>query len=126
MDIDLDTIKNVLIPTAGVIITWLTKDRILDALNIKKEKNKVDSVQLENVQKALDVWQDMLDDAVKRHRAQVIQLEAVIVKLTDDLSQLEIISNQKDKVIKEQKILIEKQSASLKYYFDKYERNKEK
>ena len=121
---DMETVKNVLLPTAGVIVTWLTKDRILNALNIKKEKQVVDNTQLENVQKALDVWQDMLDDAVKRHKTQTAELESIIDKVKKDLKELQELSDKKDEIIYEQRELIEKQSRSIKYYKDKYEKNK--
>lgn len=120
---NIETIKDILIPVGTLIVTWFSKDKILHLLNVKKEKNEVDNTQLENVQKALDVWQDMLDDAVKRHRTQVNELELVIEKVKQDLKELNEISEKKDKVIKEQRDLIEKQSRSIKYYIKKYESN---
>lgn len=120
---DIETIKDILIPIAGGVVTWLSKDKILHLLNVKKEKNNVDNTQLENVQKALDVWQDMLDDAVKRHKTQVGELENIIDKIKQDLKELQEISLAKDKVIKDQRELIEKQSRSIKYYTNKYEKN---
>lgn len=130
MEIDIELIKTLAIPV-GAILTWLTKDRILSALNIKQEKNNVEGGQLENVQKALDLWQEMLDDAVRRHKIQVGELEGIIAVLKKDFKELEDIAKSKDAIIAsqkaliaEQKTLIEKQSRSITYYKNKYEKNK--
>tara|TARA_R110000796_G_scaffold74629_4_gene167810 strand:- start:323 stop:703 length:381 start_codon:yes stop_codon:yes gene_type:complete len=118
--IDWETIKGLSIP-AGVIVTWFTKDRILQALNIKKEKNTATSGNLENVQKALDLWQEMLDDAVKRHKVQVTELEEIIEKIKIDLNRLESINEKLENMVNEQREIIKKQSKKIDYYKRKYD-----
>jgi predicted transcriptional regulator len=118
--IDWETIKGLSIP-AGVVLTWLTKDRILVALNIKKEKNTATSGHLENVQKALDLWQEMLDDAIKRHKLQVSELDAVAAKIKDDLQRLESINEKLEAIVNEQRDIITKQSKKIDYYKRKYD-----
>ena len=119
--IDENLIK-IAIPLIVAVITWLSKDRILHALNIKKEEKVIESSQLDNVQKALDLWQEMLNDVVQRNKAQVQELEAIIERLKIDFAELKDISDKKDLLIKEQRELIAKQSKSIKYYQDKYEK----
>ncbi len=117
MNLDIETIKSIAIPL-GAVITWFFKDRVLSALNIKREKSDIESGQLENVQKALDLWQEMLDDAVKRHKLQVGELEIIIEKLKNETVELA-------GIIADQKELIIKQSKTIAYYKNKYEKNKE-
>lgn len=131
MEMDIELIKSIAIPV-GAAVTWIFKDRVLDALNIKKEKSNVEGGQLENVQKALDLWQEMLDDAVKRHKLQVGELEGIIARLKIDFGELEELAKNKDiliasqnAVIAEQKDLIRRQERSIKHYKDKYEKHKE-
>lgn len=125
LDFDWEVIKSAAIPL-GAVVTWFTKDRILSALNIKQEKNNATGGNLENVQKALDLWQEMLDDAVKRHKAQVEELEGIIARLKNDYAQLEAMIGDQKKIIAEQKELIVKQAKSLEYYRTKYEKNNSK
>lgn len=127
MNFDLELLKELAIPF-GVLITWFTKDRILNVLNIKKEENVTQGGNLENVQKALDLWQEMLDDAVRRHKAQVLELETITLKLKADCVALEEISASKDimilqqsVIIEEQKALIEKQAAKILELKRRYE-----
>lgn len=108
------------------ITAWFSKDKILHTLNIKKQKSSNESSQLENVQKALDLWQEMLDDAVSRHKLQVSELESIIEKVKADLSRLTIINDNLELMVKEQRELISKQSKTISYYKAKYEKNKEK
>jgi hypothetical protein len=120
-NINIELLKDLAIP-AGAIITWFTKDKILNALNIKKEKNDATSGNLENVQKALDLWQDMLNDAVRRHKVQVEELESIINRLRQDYDELTKILNEQKPIISDQKELIIRQAKSLEYYKNKYEK----
>jgi ribosomal protein S21 len=121
--LDWQLMKDLAIPL-GAVVTWFTKDRILSALNIRNEKNNATGGNLENVQKALDLWQEMLDDAVKRHKAQVAELENIIGRLKLDYNELESMILEQKNIISEQKELIIKQSKSLEFYKKSYEKNK--
>jgi len=105
MELNAETIKYaVTIITA--LGTFFFKERILTALNIKKEENNVAGGTLDNIQQSLDIWQEMLDDAVKRHKDQVAQLEGIIKKL--------------ESIIKEQNELIYRQQKQLTDYERKF------
>lgn len=122
MDINWDLILKLGAPI-GVVITWLTKDRILAALNIKQEKNSATKGNLENVQIALDLWQEMLEDAVKRHKSQIAELEAVIEKIKQDLARLQTINEALEAMVDEQKEMLNAQREELNYYKTKKGRN---
>lgn len=124
LDFDWEVIKSAAIPL-GAVVTWFTKDRILSALNIKQEKNNATGGNLENVQKALDLWQEMLDDAVKRHKVQIGELEEVILKVKEEAASLRSVNESLEAMVREQKELIVSQSKTIKYYKDKYEKNKQ-
>ena len=108
------------------VTAWFSKDKILHTLNIKKQESSNEGSQLENVQKALDLWQEMLDDAVSRHKIQISELESIIEKVKADLGRLTIINDNLELMVKEQRDLIAKQSKTISYYKAKYEKNKEK
>ncbi len=121
---EINKIIEIGLPILTALVVWFGKDKLLFLLNLKKEENNVENGQLQNVQKALDLWQEMLDDAVRRHKLQVNELESIIVKVKNDLKQLQEISDSKDALIIEQKELIRKQSKTIAYYKEKYEKNK--
>lgn len=130
MNLDWQVIRDLAIP-AGAVVTWFTKDRILAVLNVKKETNNAQGGNLDNVQKALDLWQEMLDDAIKRHKAQVNEFEGIVSKLKTDFKELEALTHSKDVIITqqntliiEQKNLIVKQSNTILRLKKKYESTK--
>lgn len=120
-----DVLK-IMLPILAALVSWFSKDRILHILNIKKQESVNENSQLTNVQKALDLWQEMLDDAVKRHKLQISELETIIEKVKSDLGRLQTINDNLELMVKEQRELIAKQSRTISYYKSRYEKNKEK
>lgn len=115
-----DNLITVIIPLISALAVWFGKDKLLFALNIKKEEKTIENSQLENIQKALEVWQDMLDDVVKRHKLQVEELETIISKVKLDLAKLEKINENLEKMVIEQKEFIAKQSKIIELYKNKF------
>ena len=98
------------------------KDKIAIALNWKKQKKEIDGQQLDNLQKNLDLYQEMLTDLDTRYKAKIAQIETDFKDSTDRLKEhiksVEELNNGLKKEIKEQKEFITKQRKSLKYFQD--------
>lgn len=105
------------LPLLVGVVTWFSKDRILLALNIKQQSTNIEGDALGNIQKQLDLWQEMLTDQNSRSKQQIADLQAdfenSVTKLKVELSEL-------NEIIAKQKELIKKQSDSLRYYVSKY------
>ena len=80
---DIQTIKE-MAPYIGAVATFLAgiyKDRILNALNIKKMKKEVDSSTSDVIEKNLKLYQEMIDDLDERHNKRIDTLEASVDKM---------------------------------------------
>ena len=96
------------------------KDVIAKKIGIKKERSEGDSVALENVQKNLDIYQEMLDDVDSRYKAKLKELELSFTETIDrmklEIEGLKGMNKDLSSFIKDQKDVIAKQSKRLDYY----------
>ncbi|OCK42530.1 hypothetical protein BA195_10160 [Tenacibaculum soleae] len=101
------------------------KDKIATKLGIKKKENDVDNSSLNNVQKNLDIYQEMVEDLSEKYKQRIKDIEdsfdASMLRLQADLRALQALNEKFSKIIEEQKEIIRKQAKSLKYFQDKYE-----
>lgn len=113
MNIDFNDVKEYLIPTIVAGITWLSKDRILDALSIKEKKISVEDARMNTLQSNLDYYQDLVEDLSVKYKIRLDELEAELEKFKE-------LNKRMSKIIDEQRSFIIKQSASLKKYATKF------
>lgn len=118
-----------ILPYLAPILTALAGIRwgglILEKLNIRQKKTEVESSTLENLQKNLDLYQEIVDDLNQKYKERITDFEDnfehSLSKLKLELEELRTMNQQLERVIKDQKALIVKQSKSIKYYKNKYE-----
>ncbi|WP_431137472.1 hypothetical protein [Psychroserpens mesophilus] len=100
----------------GAVTLWY-KDTIAIRLGIKQGEKNLEKEALENLQKNLDIYQEMVSDIDARYKAKIVELEATfqasITKLQADIVELQGINEQLSDIIK-------KQTARIKYYTKKY------
>lgn len=122
----IDTIKPALpyLFTAIAGVGAWYKEKIGTALGIKMKTNEVDNQALDNVQKNLDLYQEMVDDIDARYKKRISDIEESfklsMAQLNDDLQTLQTLNEKFSKIIEEQKVIITKQRKSLSYYEKKY------
>ncbi|MDP2686447.1 MAG: hypothetical protein Q8O62_04445 [Aequorivita sp.] len=101
------------------IIVWY-RDKIATKLGWKKTSKEVDSITIDNIQKNLDLYQEILDDMDGRYKNRVKEIEQYfehsISKLQIDLQSLYEFKKKLLKINKEQKQLIISLQKSLTYY----------
>jgi len=107
--------------TAVVGFKW---DLIMTKLNIKKEGINAENLTLNNLQKNLDIYQDMVTDLDKRYKSRIAEFEENFNKSMDrlrsEIDELKAINNELETMVKDQKMFINRQSRSLKYYESKF------
>ena len=122
----IETIKPALpyIFTAIAGIGGWYKEKIGTALGIKKKTKELDNQALDNVQKNLDIYQEMVDDIDTRYKQRIADIEESfqlsMKRLNEDLLTLQRLNAKFTKIIEEQKTIIAKQRKSLNYYEKKY------
>lgn len=99
-------------------------DLIMKKLNIKKEGINAENLTLNNLQKNLDIYQDMVTDLDKRYKSRIAEFEDNFNKSMDrlksEIDELKVINNELETMVKDQKMFINRQSRSLKYYESKF------
>ncbi|MDG3582059.1 hypothetical protein [Galbibacter pacificus] len=63
------------IPAITGVVAW-NKDRILTALNVKKQETDIAGSEADNMSKNLKIYQDMIDDMKVRFESQLQDIEA--------------------------------------------------
>lgn len=96
---NVETIKYIVMTVFPAVFIWITKDRIMNVLDIKVSKQNLEKHSLDNVQRKLDLWQEMLDDMVRRYKLTIAEL---------------------NEVIESQKAIIEEQSKLIAIYEKKH------
>lgn len=81
-----------------------------NSLELNKSAEELEGAQLSNVEKEIQIYRDLLDDAKQRFETTLLELRVEIEELNN--------------LVKEQKVFIQKQSRSLDYYEKKYGANK--
>jgi Na+/phosphate symporter len=121
-----DTIKEILPWALGIIgtITALKKDWIQNQLSKDKNeialevnKEELEAANLDNVEKSLNIFKEMLDTNTVHYQNRIKELEqtfdSTITKLKGEIDELQTL-------VENQKKFIVKQSKSLDYYERKY------
>lgn len=106
---DFKFIGDYVVPLAVGVFTWLTKDRILDALNIKRAAVEVDDARIRTIQGNLDLYQEMLTDIETRYRARLFELE-------EELEKFKGLTKQLQDVVERQEQIIDNQNRELALY----------
>jgi len=110
--------------TAILAITIWFKDAIAIRVGIKKDKKDLEGSALTNLQKNLDIYQEMIEFSDVQYKARILEFEdnfnTTINRLKADLEQLKEINEKLKLFIDEQKVIITKQNKSLTYYRNKY------
>lgn len=99
-------------------------DWILQKLNIKQKKVDVEGSSLMNLQKNLDIYQEMVTDLDTRYKERIKDFEEnfsrSMDKLKSEIEELKEINQQLEMMVREQREFITKQSKSLSYYEKKF------
>ena len=110
--------------TAILAITIWFKDAIAIRVGIKKDKKDLEGSSLANLQKNLDIYQEMIEFSDIQYKTRIVEFEnnfnTTINRLKADLEQLKEINEKLKLFIDEQKVIITKQNKSLTYYRNKY------
>ncbi|WP_048331008.1 hypothetical protein [Bizionia psychrotolerans] len=108
---------------AGGITLWY-KDVIAMKLGIKKGKKDLQGDSLNNLQKNMDLYQELLNDMDLRYKARISDISdefnASMTVLRAELDDLRHLNEKLKLVNEEQDALIKKQSKRLNYYNNKY------
>lgn len=103
------------------IIVWY-RDKIATKLGWKRTSKEIDTITLDNVQKNIDLYQELLNDLDIRYKNRVKEIEESfqisLTKLRGDLNDLETLNEKFEAINKEQRTLIQKLQKQLKYYQD--------
>lgn len=113
MNLDFPNIINYVIPAITGIIAWFTKDRILNALNIKQKKVDVDEARYRSLQTILDLYQEMVVDMNEKNKNQLADFEIELMRFRELIGEM-------TKTIEDQKDYIAKQTVTLKKYINKF------
>jgi len=99
-------------------------DWLMHKLNIKQKTADVEGTTLANLQKNLDIYQDMVTDLDKRYKDRIADFEQNFTEAMDrlrvEIDDLKKINSELEEMVNEQKDFISKQSKSLKYYESKF------
>lgn len=71
----LDILQQWGVPAVTGLLAW-NKDRILTALNIKKQQTDIAGTEADNVGKNLKIYQEMIDDMKARFEGQLKMIES--------------------------------------------------
>jgi hypothetical protein len=119
-----EDLKDYLIPAITAVVVWFSKGKILHTLNLKREEKNQETISLENLQKKVDIYQEMLTDLPNRYKQQITDLEQSfknsMIRLEEEIGHLRVINQELKEIVQEQKAFIAKQSSSLAYYERKY------
>ena len=95
-------------------------DWLMNKLNIKQKTADVEGTTLANLQKNLDIYQEMVTDLDKRYKDRIKDFEenfsTSMDRLRGEIEELKQINQELELMVREQKDFITKQSKSLKYY----------
>tara|TARA_R110000772_G_C12993644_1_gene407327 strand:- start:64 stop:444 length:381 start_codon:yes stop_codon:yes gene_type:complete len=106
-----EEIKDILPYLLGIVSTILALNkefisskifRIKSRLDISSSAEDVESKQLDNVEREIRIYRDLLDDTKKRFETTILDLKIEIDEL--------------NKLVREQRLFIQKQSKSLDYF----------
>jgi len=107
----------------GGVTLWF-KDTIAIRFGIKQGEKNLQAESLNNLQKNLDLYQELLTDMEVRykHRIEDIQSEfnVSLLALRGELDDLKKLNNNLNIMIDEQEAMIKKQAKRLNYYNNKY------
>lgn len=131
MKISVEQFLMYLLPLLSGVVVWFSKGKIEHVLNIKREQKSQETISLENLQKKLDIYQEMLKDIPNQYKSQMADLEAnftsTIDRLNNDLDamrklndELESIIADKQEIIDAQDKIIARHRASIAQYEAKY------
>lgn len=99
-------------------------DTIMKKLNINQKGADIESTTIDNLQKNLDLYQEMVTDLDKRYKERVKDFEESFIasmdKLNLEIEALKKVNAQLEEMVREQKMFITKQSKSLDYYEKKF------
>lgn len=94
------------LPYLSAVVVWFFKDKIVHALNIKKQKAEVDVSMITAHEKNIQLYQEMLDDIDARYKKRIVELEnnfnENIAKLQSDLKQLERLNTEFSAIVDRQ------------------------
>lgn len=117
MTIDFDQLKTWVFPIISAIIVWLFKDKALHVLNLKREEKSQEAISLENLQKKLDLYQEMLTDVPKQYKAQISDLEksfsAALNRMNAEVGEMRSINQELEKLVTDQSAIISKQEKII-------------
>lgn len=131
MNLTVEQILVYILPLVTGVIAWFGKGRIKHALNIQKEEKTQEAISLENLQKKLDIYQEMLKDVPHQYKSQMADLEAnfnsTLDRLTSEIDAIKTLNKELEGIIQDKQEIIEKQDqiiarcrADISRYEDKY------
>jgi hypothetical protein len=117
MNLNTDQLFNYILPVVAGIITWFSKGKIEHALNLKREEKNQEAISLENLQKKLDIYQEMLKDIPLQYKTQMADLEAnfnaTISRLNNDLEAMRELNDELAIIIKDKQEIIDQQDKII-------------
>jgi hypothetical protein len=97
---------------------------IMLKLNLKQKTADVENTTLANLQKNLDIYQEMVTDLDKRYKERIRDFEenfsSSMDKLKGEIDELKLVNRELEEMVKEQRLFIQKQSRSLVYYENRF------
>ena len=106
-----------------VIGVWY-KDVIGRKLGIKKEVKSLEASALENVQRNLDIYQEMITDIDSRYKEKLRTMESEFIasldRMKEEVESLRVLNAELTVFVSEQKTIISKQSKRIDYFKKKY------
>tara|TARA_R110000822_G_scaffold305011_1_gene430487 strand:+ start:1448 stop:1828 length:381 start_codon:yes stop_codon:yes gene_type:complete len=99
-------------------------DWLMNKLSIKQKTADVEGTTLVNLQKNLDIYQEMVTDLDRRYKERIKDFEenfsTSMDRLRVEIEELRQVNQELEKIVREQKEFITKQAKSLKYYESKF------
>lgn len=109
-------LKDYIIPALTLLIGFKF-DWIKEKLNVRQQEQGVQSSSLDNLDKGVDLYKELLDDLSQRYKDKIGQIE---IEFKSQLQRLQIEIDELRVLTKDQKDFIAKQSKSLAYYEKKH------
>lgn len=116
---ELPKILPYIVPVGGFLL-GAYKDKIMLALNIKKENTQIDGLKTENFNKNLDLYQELIDDLDTRYKKRLTDIEDMfntqLESLKSEIQQLKDLNEELTEINRKNKELIERLQKELKQY----------
>lgn len=114
---NIDQILTYILPIIVGVVTWFSKGKIDHMLGTKREIKNQETISLENLQKKLDIYQEMLKDVPNQYKNQMADLEsnfnATINRLNSDLDSMKKLNDEMEGIIKDKQEIIEQQDKII-------------